>query len=347
MKIKAANGFARILKAEGIPWVSCYPTNHVNNALGEEGVPILMMGEERFAVAVADGVSRVTNGKQIGVCTVMANLNAAGIQMAYGAIAQAWEDSSPLLVIAEGVGVGASRHTHYDMAEAFRSVTKWVGKVDRADLVPDYARRAFTHLRSGRPGPVLLIIPRDLGEYDEAEHPYSTVKGWRSGPDPDDVRSAVKALLAAKDPLLYVGEGVLYADATAELRQFAEAAQVPPNVAQEMIETQKRPPQLSDDQMLRYVRTLRPLTGNQARPVMNFDTSSPELPVTLRQAQTPAAPEVTTKRDVQTRPPEATPPFVPDAPEVPIEDPGEIPPEKKRSGIQIIRSSSSEVIYEE
>jgi len=227
MKVKAANGFARILKSEGIPWVSCYPTNHLNNALGEEGVPILMMGEERFAVAVADGVSRVTNGKQIGVCTVMANLNAAGIQMAYGAIAQAWEDSSPLLVIAEGVGVGASRHTHYDMAEAFRSVTKWVGKVDRADLVPDYARRAFTHLRSGRPGPVLLIIPRDLGEYDEAEHPYSTVKGWRSGPDPDDVRSAVKALLAAKDPLLYVGEGVLYADASAELLQFAEAAQVP------------------------------------------------------------------------------------------------------------------------
>src|SRR6187401_467127 len=103
MKVKAANGFARILKSEGIPWVSCYPTNHVNNALGEE----------RFAVAVADGVSRVTNGKQIGVCTVMANLNAAGIQMAYGAIAQAWEDSSPILVIAEGVNRGGSRHTHF------------------------------------------------------------------------------------------------------------------------------------------------------------------------------------------------------------------------------------------
>ena len=53
MKIKEANGFARILKIEGIPWVSCYPTNYVNNALGEEGVPILMMGEERFGVAVA------------------------------------------------------------------------------------------------------------------------------------------------------------------------------------------------------------------------------------------------------------------------------------------------------
>ena len=118
MKIKAANGVARILKAEGVPWVSCYPTNHVNNALGEEGVRILMMGEERFAVAVADAYSRVNCGRKIGVCTVMSNLNAAGIQMAYGAIAQAWEDSSPMLVITEGVGQGASRHTHFDIAEA-------------------------------------------------------------------------------------------------------------------------------------------------------------------------------------------------------------------------------------
>ena len=227
MKIQAVNGLARILKAEGIPWVSCYPTSPVNNALGEEGVPILMMGEERFAVAVADAFSRVTSSKQIGACTVMAGLNAAGIQMAYGAIAQAWEDSSPLLVMAEGVGAGATRHTHYDMAGAFRSVTKWVGEVGRADQVPDYVRRAFTHLRSGRPGPVLLLIPRDLGEYDEAEHAYAPVKGWRSGPDPDDVKSAIKVLLAAKNPLLHVGEGVLYADATAELLQFAEAAQVP------------------------------------------------------------------------------------------------------------------------
>ncbi|MBI4290760.1 MAG: hypothetical protein HY661_04690 [Betaproteobacteria bacterium] len=227
MKVKAANGFARILKVEGIPWVSCYPTNHVNNALGEESVPMYMMGEERFAVAVADASSRVTNGKQIGVCTVMANLNAAGIQMAYGAIAQAWEDSSPLLVVAEGVGSGGGRHTHYDMAEAFKSVTKWVGKIDRAELVPDYARRAFTLLRSGRPAPVLLIIPRDLGEYDEGEHPYTPVKRWRSAPDPEDVKAAVKTLLEARDPLLHVGEGVLYADATSELLQFAEFAQVP------------------------------------------------------------------------------------------------------------------------
>jgi acetolactate synthase-1/2/3 large subunit len=70
-------------------------------------------------------------------------------------------------------------------------------------------------------------MPRDLGEYDEDEHPYTPVKGWRTGPDPDDVKSAVKTLLAAKQPLLFVGEGVLYADATRELLEFAELAQVP------------------------------------------------------------------------------------------------------------------------
>jgi len=170
-------------QGRGHSWVSCYPTSPVNNALGEEGVPILMMGEERFAVAVADAFSRVTSGKQIGACTVMAGLNAAGIQMAYGAVAQAWEDSSPLLVIAEGSGP-RPRATRTTTSARLQVRHQVGGEIGRAELVPDYLRRAFTQLRSGRPGPVLLLIPRDLGEYDEAEHPYTTVKGWRTGPDP-------------------------------------------------------------------------------------------------------------------------------------------------------------------
>jgi thiamine pyrophosphate-dependent acetolactate synthase large subunit-like protein len=227
MQVSAAQGLARILKAEGVPWVACYPTNHVNNALGAENVPILMMREERYAVAVADAFSRATGGRQIGICTLMGGLNAAGLQMAYGAVAQAFEDSSPILVITAGVPLGGSQHTHYDMVHGFQSVTKWVGVVDKAELMPDFVRRAFTQLRSGRPGPVLLIVPPNLGSYDEAEHPYTPVKGWRSAPDPEDVQAAVKALLAAKRPLLYVGEGVFYGQATDALRQFAELAQVP------------------------------------------------------------------------------------------------------------------------
>lgn len=227
MKVKAANGLARILEAEGTPWVSTFPSCGVNNALGQEGIPMIMMRDERYTVAVADAFSRITGGKKIGVCTVQGALNAAGIQMAYGAVAQAFEDGSPLICITDGVPVGASGNSHYDIALGFKGVTKWIGHIDLPQRVPEIMRRAFTYVRSGRPGPILITIPQGLGEYDEDEYPYTPVKGWKWAPDPDNVKAAVKTLLAAKDPLLYVGEGVFYADATDELLRFVELAQVP------------------------------------------------------------------------------------------------------------------------
>ncbi|MFH1084620.1 MAG: thiamine pyrophosphate-dependent enzyme, partial [Chloroflexota bacterium] len=227
MQIAAANAMARILKAEGVEWVTTFPVCCVNNALGQEGVPMLMMRDERYAVAVADAFSRMTGGKKIGVCTVMGGINPAGLQMAYGALAQAYEDSSPVLCISDGVPPGALGNFHYDITAAFHTVTKWIGHIDQPQRVPEIMRRAFTYLRSGRPAPVLVTVPRNLGSYDDAAHPYAPVKGWKWGPDPDDVKAAVTALLSAKRPLIYVGEGVFYGDAAAELKQFAELAQVP------------------------------------------------------------------------------------------------------------------------
>ena len=229
MKITAATGLARILKAEGVPWVSTFPSCGVNNALAEEGFPLVMMRDERYAVAVADAFSRVTGGKKIGVCTVMGAINPAGLQMAYGALAQAFEDSSPVLCISDGVPLGAAGNSRYDITQAFRTVTKWTGHIDQPQRVPEFMRRAFTYLRLGRPGPVLITLPRNMCgcEYDEEEYPYTPVKGWKSAPGGDAVKATVKALLAAKDPLLYVGEGVFYGNATQELRRFAQMAQVP------------------------------------------------------------------------------------------------------------------------
>jgi len=229
MRTKVANGLARILKVEGVSWVSTFPVCSVNNALGDEGIPLLMMREERYAVAVADAFSRVTGGRQIGVCTVMGAINPAGLQMAYGALAQAFEDSSPVLCISDGVPAGATGTTRFDITEAFRTVTKWIGHIDQPQRMPEFMRRAFTYLRTGRPGPVLVTLPRSLGgaEYDAEEYPYIPVKGWRAAPDTDDVKAAIKAFRAAENPLLYIGEGIYYGDATAELLQFAEMAQVP------------------------------------------------------------------------------------------------------------------------
>ena len=227
METAAANGMARILKSEGVAWVATFPTCCVNNALGQEGVPIIMMRDERYAVALADAFSRVTGGTKIGVCSVMGGLNPAGLQMAYGALAQAYEDSSPVLCIADGLPLGTMGVGRYDITSAFASVTKWAGHIDVPHRVPEVMRRAFTALRTGRPGPVLVTVPRGMGTYDEQAHPYTPVKGWRCGPAPEDVEAAADALLAAQRPLLYVGEGVFYAGAVDALRAFVELCEVP------------------------------------------------------------------------------------------------------------------------
>ncbi|MEE8422410.1 MAG: thiamine pyrophosphate-dependent enzyme [Dehalococcoidia bacterium] len=227
MTVTAEVGIARILKAEGVEFVSTFPTNAVNNALGAEGVRLVMMRDDRYAIAVADAYSRITNGEKIGVATVMGGVNSAGLQVAYAAIAQAFEDGSPMLVLADGVPSGSSQNAHFDPIEALRHVTKWAARIDTAASTPQFMRRAFTLLRSGRPGPVLLTVPRGMGEYDEQAHPYEPVKGWRSAPDPADVVNAAEVLRKARRPLIFAGEGVLYAGATNELLEFAELAQAP------------------------------------------------------------------------------------------------------------------------
>jgi len=227
MNVKAANGLVRTLKAEGVTEVCTFPTSIFNNACGEEDVANFMVRDERYAVAVADGFSRVSNGKRFGVCSSMGGLNPAGIQMAYGAIAQAYEDSSPILCLTDGVPAGATGRPRYDIDDAFRSVTKWSGYINAAERVPEFMRRAYTHLKSGRPGPVLLQLPRGLGEYDEDEFPYAPVKGWKTMADPGDVKTAVRALRSAEKPVIIAGQGIFYADACQELLEFAELARAP------------------------------------------------------------------------------------------------------------------------
>jgi len=227
LRVKAANGLVRILKEEGVEWVSTFPTCVFNNACGEEGVSNFMVRDERYAVAVADGFSRVSNGKSFGVCSMMGGLNAAGTQMAYGAIAQAYEDSTPILCLTDGVAPGSIGVERFNIEDAFSSVTKWSGYINEPGRVPEFMRRALTQLRSGRPGPVLLQLPRGLGEYDEGENRYTPIQGWRSQGDPRDVDMAARAILSAKRPLIYAGQGVFYADACEELLRFAELVNAP------------------------------------------------------------------------------------------------------------------------
>ena len=227
MTIDVATAIARILKQEGIEWVSTFPVCRVNNALGREGVPMVMMRDDRYAVALADGFSRVTGGERIGVCTVQGGVNAAGIQVAYAGLAQAYEDGSPILCITDGVPAGSSENSQFDVTTSLKSVSKWYGYIDRPSRVPEFMRRAFTMLRSGRPGPVVLSVPDSAGEYDESADPYTPVKGWKTAPDPSDVVAAADLVLNAENPLIYAGEGVIYAGASTELKTLAELLNAP------------------------------------------------------------------------------------------------------------------------
>ncbi len=113
----------------------------------------------------------------IGVCTFQGGVNAAGMQYAYAGLAQAFEDGSPVLCITDGVPAGASGNSQYDVASAMKTVSKWFGYLDKPERTPELMRRAFTMLRSGRPGPVILAIPNATATYDESADPYHPVKG--------------------------------------------------------------------------------------------------------------------------------------------------------------------------
>ena len=125
MPIDVATGLARILKQEGVEWVSTFPVCQVNNALGREGIPMIMMRDDRYAVAVADAYSRITAGTKNGVCTFQGGVNAAGLQVAFAGMAQAFEDGSPVLCITDGIPTGATGNIQFDVTSALKTVTKW------------------------------------------------------------------------------------------------------------------------------------------------------------------------------------------------------------------------------
>ena len=227
MSIDVGTGIARILKAEGVDWVSTFPVCKVNNSLGREGMPMVMMRDDRYAVAVADAFSRITGGTKIGVCTFQGGVNAAGLQVAFAGMAQAFEDGSPVLCITDGISAGDTENSQFDVTAALKSVTKWYGHLDKPERLPEFMRRAFTMLRSGRPGPVVIAIPDPNLQYDDTADPYIPVKGSKSMPDPADVSGAIDLLLKAENPLIYAGEGVIYAGASAELTEFAELVNTP------------------------------------------------------------------------------------------------------------------------
>ena len=222
----ASHAIAQILRLEGVEQVFCFPYTPILDALAAAGIRPIVARQERVAENMADGFSRASCGEKIGVVTLQ---QSAGAENGFAGIAQANTDSSPVLFLPGHSGrnvVGVP--PNFDAVENFKGSTKWADRIPSAEALPQRMRRAFMALRSGRPGPVLLEVPLDVAR-EECSEPleYRPVRAVKSAGDPDAVREAVGLLLDSQRPMIWAGQGVLYAGASSELTLLAEALGAP------------------------------------------------------------------------------------------------------------------------
>ncbi len=225
MQGKAA--IANILKAEGTEFITCFPSNFLIDACATVGIRPILARTERVAINIADAYSRLSNGRRIGVTLTQGN---PGIENSFSGVAFAYQDNSPILLMPDHVGNQRfGVNPDFSVVNNYRGVSKWAEHIFSGDRIPEYMRRAFTKLRNGKRGPVLLEVPRDVGEanFDDAKMAYTAVKPRRWEADPGDVRDLVRAVLGAKQLFIQAGQGVLYAEATPELVELAELLQAP------------------------------------------------------------------------------------------------------------------------
>ena len=226
--MRTVDVIAHILEREGIRYLSAFPTSTLIEAAAERGIRPVICRQERVGVGIADGYSRVNNGRPPGVFAMQFG---PGAENAYAGVATAFSDAVPVLLLP--LGHTRERDGVFPQFSSLRNyapVTKFVEQVSTADRVIDTMRRAFARLRMGRPGPVMVEIPADVAaeRLDPAiVESYRPVKGARSEADPQDVMAAARALLEARDPVIHAGQGVLYAEAGPELLELAELTNVP------------------------------------------------------------------------------------------------------------------------
>ncbi len=195
------------------------------------GMTHVLSRDERSAAYMADAYARVSG--KVGVCE---GPSGGGATYIAPGLVEANESSIPILAITSDISVAARGRyalTELDQSALFRPLTKWNGVIERAEDVPKMLRAAFREMTTGRPGSAHLALPFDvqIGAVDAADiwcdpdlgrHP-----AWPTGPDPAAVPRLAQVLLAARNPVIVCGGGVVLAGAEAELGRLAEQLAVP------------------------------------------------------------------------------------------------------------------------
>src|SRR3977135_4479130 len=226
--MKVTNAIAHVLKTEGVEFLIGYPVNPIIESAAEADIRTIMVRQERIGLHMCDAVAKVTSGDKIGVFVMQ---HGPGTENAFGGVAQSYGDSCPVVVLPAGYARNINQiHPNFSAALNFRNVTKLCEQVTVADATVETLRRAFTTVKNGRPGPVLVEFPTDILREeipDALVAEYQKTPQLKSGPDPRSVSQIAEALVGEKRPVIVAGQGIHYAKAWPQLKALAELVEAP------------------------------------------------------------------------------------------------------------------------
>jgi len=233
MQISGAEILVRCLQEEGVEFLFGYPGGAVleiyDAIFRQEKFKHVLVRHEQAAVHAADAYSRSSD--KVGVALVTSG---PGATNAVTGIATAYMDSIPMVVISGQVAtpaIGLDAFQEVDMVGITRPCVKHNFLVKDVNDIADTIKKAFYIAKSGRPGPVVVDIPKDITQqraefhYPESVHIRSYVPATRG--HPGQIKKAINLLLEAKRPYIYVGGGAVQGNAAAEVTELVKSLGLP------------------------------------------------------------------------------------------------------------------------
>ena len=232
MRLNGSEILIECLKEQGVDTVFGYPGGAILNVYDElykhsNEIKHILTSHEQGASHAADGYARATG--KVGVCFATSGPGATNLVTG---IATAFMDSIPIVAITCNVGVpllGKDSFQEIDITGITMPITKYNFIVKDVNELAKTIRKAFAIAQSGRPGPVLIDIPKDvtanMAEYEPMK--IEPEKKYKKDICMEDVEQALQMIREAQKPYIFVGGGAILSDASEELRAFVEKVQAP------------------------------------------------------------------------------------------------------------------------
>ncbi len=229
--MKASDLLVKCLENEGVEYIFGVPgeeTLDLMESLRTSRIRFIVTRHEQAAAFMADAYGRLTG--RPGVC--LATLGPGAANLLTG-VADAFLDKSPLVAItgqADLSRIHKESHQYIDIVQIYRNVTKWNGRIDTPEVIPEMVRKAFKVATTERPGAVHLELPEDVAAMEVGpmyETMIQPIRQRRSSPDRQTLAKAAELIEKARSPLILSGHGVVRKGAGARLKRFAELFCIP------------------------------------------------------------------------------------------------------------------------